>query len=447
MKDFVFSQKITRHEQCDLCVIGGSCTGVFAAIRAARLGAKVILIEKANRPGGVATLGLVGMWHSLFDFTGKKQIIGGLTQETLERLERQQAVTKFRVHVPEGIRFNPENLTLILDRMIMEERDIRLHLHTQYLAPVMASSDTIRSIIAGDKSGLFSITATCFLDASGDGLLCRDAGVAMHRHEHPQPPTACCRFEGWHRLTNCNLKELIEKNRNDFPDLPCGYHWGCDLPGSEIFMLAGTRVLHCDCSDAESLTRAELISRRQIQALTDLLRREYPDAGLSLQALPSMIGIRDGLHITSMQPLSGKELLTPSPAENRIANGTYPVDIHHDNDDSIEFYHLDGGHRIYHSNNLVSTERWLPEGEILPYYQIPLHCMIPAGIRNLIAAGRMIDADPTAFGAVRVMVNLNQCGEAAGIAAFQYLRKSGTIQDTDSAETRRLLAAGGSIIL
>jgi hypothetical protein len=28
---------------CDLCVIGGSCTGVFAAVAAARLGARVVL--------------------------------------------------------------------------------------------------------------------------------------------------------------------------------------------------------------------------------------------------------------------------------------------------------------------------------------------------------------------------------------------------------------------
>ena len=32
--------------EADICVLGGSCTGVFAAIRAARLGAKVVLVEK-----------------------------------------------------------------------------------------------------------------------------------------------------------------------------------------------------------------------------------------------------------------------------------------------------------------------------------------------------------------------------------------------------------------
>src|SRR5690606_36289935 len=40
----------------DVLVLGGSCTGVFAAIRAARLGCRVAIVEKAGGFGGVATL-------------------------------------------------------------------------------------------------------------------------------------------------------------------------------------------------------------------------------------------------------------------------------------------------------------------------------------------------------------------------------------------------------
>ena len=54
-------------QDCDVCVLGGSCTGVFAAVRAAQLGAKVALIEKQNAFGGVATSGLVAIWHRLKD--------------------------------------------------------------------------------------------------------------------------------------------------------------------------------------------------------------------------------------------------------------------------------------------------------------------------------------------------------------------------------------------
>ncbi|NLB60693.1 MAG: FAD-dependent oxidoreductase, partial [Lentisphaerae bacterium] len=53
--------------EADLCVVGGSCTGGFAAVRAARLGARVALIEQNGCFGGTATAGLVNVWHSLYD--------------------------------------------------------------------------------------------------------------------------------------------------------------------------------------------------------------------------------------------------------------------------------------------------------------------------------------------------------------------------------------------
>ena len=72
---------------------GGSCTGVFAAVRAARLGAKVAIVEQANGCGGVAVNGLVNVWHSFMDAEFKRQIIGGMSQEVVERLKTRGAVT------------------------------------------------------------------------------------------------------------------------------------------------------------------------------------------------------------------------------------------------------------------------------------------------------------------------------------------------------------------
>ena len=53
--------------QVDLCVVGGSCTGMFAAVRAARLGLQVAVVEADNCLGGVATSSLVNVWHKLTD--------------------------------------------------------------------------------------------------------------------------------------------------------------------------------------------------------------------------------------------------------------------------------------------------------------------------------------------------------------------------------------------
>lgn len=431
----------------DLCVVGGSCTGVFAALRAARLGARVALLEQSNRFGGVATLGLVGMWHTLFDTAGERQTIGGLTWETLERLDRRGAVTPFRQPAPQGIRLNTEELTLELDRLVSENPRITPFLHTQYIGAEFGDGERLRRVFAANKSGIMAIEAAAFVDASGDALLCRDAGVPLHRHPAPQPPTACCRIVSYNRLTDLHLARRIAEQRERYPDLPPGYNWGMQVPGSDVTMLAGTRVLNCDCSDADAITQAEITSRRQIYALMEMLRHDYPEVPLSLQALPAAIGIREGLHIASQRQLRGDDLLHGHDFPDAIGNGTYPVDIHSNCDDQIEFFRLNGEHTISRGGQVVSRDRWLPEGEILPFYRFTLAAMIPGKPTNLIAAGRLLDADPMAFGAIRVMVNLNQCGEAAGVAAFLALNSNTPIASLDPAVVRQTLADGGSIII
>ena len=63
----------------DVCIVGGSCTGVFAAIRAAEAGLSVALVENNAFFGGTATAGLVPVWHSLFSTDNKTRVAGGLT--------------------------------------------------------------------------------------------------------------------------------------------------------------------------------------------------------------------------------------------------------------------------------------------------------------------------------------------------------------------------------
>ena len=74
--------------------------------------------------------------------------------------------------------------------------------------------------------------------------------------------------------------------------------------------------------------------------------------------------------------------------------------------------------------------------------------MIPQGnYGNLLAAGRFIDADEQAHGAIRVMVNMNQTGEAAGVAAFIALQEKQKAFEVAPEQLRSYLQEGGSIIL
>jgi FAD dependent oxidoreductase len=451
MKEFITlpEERVKVVENADICVIGGSCTGLFAALRASKLGARVVIVERQNMFGGVATLGLVGMWHTFFDIHKEKQIIGGLTYEACERLEKYGAISDFRdpEDSTKGIRFNPEYLTLELDAMASEASNLTTYFHTSFSAAVMKSPGTIDSVILEGRGERFAIRAKYFIDASGDGFLCRSAGTEMYQHPAPQPATSCMRFANWDKLPDFDLRALIKANREEFPDLPCGYYWGMYSHGTPVYMLAGTRIIDGNTLDASSITRAEMEARRQIRALDLMLRKKFPEASISLQALPSMIGIRDGLHIKSDKQLSGTELLSGESCLDAIANGTYPVDIHSNSDDGITFRYLTGEERIYRTGKTVESRRWLPEGTSLPFYQVPLRTLIPHNAVNFIAAGRMIDAAPDAFGAVRVMVNLNQCGEAAGVAAALALQNNCTMKEVQPSAVRKTLAAGGSIVI
>ena len=165
------ARQIPVTAEADVCVVGGGCTGVFAAIRAARLGASVILLEGQNHLGGAATSGLVNIWHTLLDMNNKEQIIAGLTDETLRRLDLRGAVT----HTPESrsgtYNFNPCELMILLDEMTAEAK-IRVMFHTQYCA-LSHEGDEIKAVIAENKSGRQAIRAKFFVDCTGDGDLAR----------------------------------------------------------------------------------------------------------------------------------------------------------------------------------------------------------------------------------------------------------------------------------
>ena len=94
-------------------------------------------------------------------------------------------------------------------------------------------------------------------------------------------------------------------------------------------------------------------------------------------------------------------------------------------------------------------DTWRPETAENPtFYQIPYRCMVPQrGPDNLLVAGRMIDADETAHGAIRVMVNMNQVGEAAGVAAVLALEEGIAARDINTDSLRNTLAEGGSVII
>ena len=413
----------------DVCVVGGSCTGVFAAVAAARLGAKVALVELNGFFGGVATASMVNVWHSLHDTTGQRQIIGGLTAEVIERLDRRDAVLH---HDPrnrsKGVELNSEVLKLELD-VLVTEAGVRPFLHTMFVAPAVEGGRMVAAIIE-DKTGRRAIRAKQFIDATGDADVVHRMGLPTYRRDDVQPPSLCAILRGLgaiarkHRGFNIN-RVVFDKQYAQA--LRKGFSWSARVPGgSDETMLAGTRVFGADCSDADELTRAELEGRRQVRAVCDLLREHFLGGkGVPLLTLPTKIGIRETRHARCLHQLTVEQVLKGERFPDAIANGSYRVDVHSARGAGVKF------------RDLKDTT----------FYRVPYRSLVPQGSRNLLVAGRCLDADEGAFGAVRVMVNCNQMGQAAGVAAWLALDGGVDVAKVDAAKLRATLKQQGAAVL
>ena len=114
----------------------------------------------------------------------------------------------------------------------------------------------------------------------------------------------------------------------------------------------------------------------------------------------------------------------------------------------MTFRYLDGTEVYSRPGYPDDKKRWRPVTDSNPtFYQVPLRSIIPMGFGNLILAGRMLDASMIAFSGIRVMVNMNQLGEAAGVTSYLALNQNKSIQDINAKEVRSELARGGSLII
>lgn len=419
----------------DLLVAGGSATGVCAAVTAARAGLKVALVEYNAFFGGMATAALVPVWHSLYSTDGKTQIIGGLTEEIEKRLEARGEI-EFRDPTDPsiGCYFNTAALELVLDELVTEQPTITTFFKAQVVGAEKDREGHLTAAVIEDKSGRRALKAKWFIDATGDADLAARAGFETWTlpKSEIQAHTLCAIFANVPAI-NAKYKTSV-LNEVLKPAFGVGlkhvFGWEAPVIGApDLYFFAGTRVANCDPSVAEDLTEALFEARRQIRKIVDAVNRKYPmpkGQGLALVSLGSDLGLRESRHIKARYRVTEKDVLFGRHFGDCIAKGSYRSDIHEG--EGITFRYLNGDeHRMEVGKDgrvVWKRGRWrTDDGERPTWYEIPLRALQPEKAENLLCAGRMIDCTREAFGALRVMVNCNQMGEAA--AKYVVQQKAG----------------------
>ncbi len=432
--------------EADLCIIGGSCTGVFAAVRAARLGLSVALVEQNSLLGGMAVAAQVNEWHSVNDTSGTRPIIGGLTLEVVDRLRHRGVLQEISPVHRGQFRFNSAGLAVELDELVHAHR-IRVFLAARCVAATREDA-RITSAIIEDRSGRRAITAPLFIDASGDGNLLRHAGFAADKPDVLQPVNLQAIVSGldtpagsppWSEL----IPALAARNYPEANSRP----WYFPVPGAPALRnLFGARLNGIDASDADAYTAALIEGRRLHRAYLDLVRSHSPENTPAIVAWAHALGVRETWHARCRHRLTGDELLHGHAFTDSIAQGTYPVDIH--SPEGTVLRYLDGREELVAKDGSHAWRRWQSDNAPVPAcYHIPYRTLLPLEADNLLVAGRLLDADREAFGGLRVMVNMNQTGEAAGVAAALAHRSAIGFPQVNPAHLRATLNTGGSLLL
>ena len=183
-ENIAYSRRLSVKGRYDVIVAGGGVAGVSAALSAARRGARVLLLEKSNILGGLATLGLINLFVPLCNGRGK-QIIFGLCEELL-RESTLYGFNTIRAEWKNGEPtepttsrysnwFSPYIFALQLTEKLKKE-GIDLLFDTIATDPVL-DGNSCRGVLVYGKGGVDYYECKVLIDTTGDADLLRAADI------------------------------------------------------------------------------------------------------------------------------------------------------------------------------------------------------------------------------------------------------------------------------
>lgn len=425
--------------EVDVVVLGAGASGVPAAITAAELGQKVVLVDRGPLPGGelIGGLPILGAANSRGEVT-----VGGVLTRFIDRLKAADAYVgmPFDWRTMWGMCFDPELMKLVvIDEL--QRAGVQLRLATQAIDVVRSNDNRVRALTIHDGRDYVNLRADQFIDASGDGWLAERAGAPME--EPPadavlQPVSLTFRMCGVDYralvdfvgsspddvivaenpiITESEAEAARKVAESGLPFVAVGSHregnrlasaiadgrmfpttafytWPTSRAKSEVGLNV-TRIADVDGTSMEAVSKVLPSLGEQAQQASQFLRKELPGyESASISALAARVGVRETKRIVGEERLETEDVLGGRKRDDGVGRGAHHVDIHGAGTYQLRRYIDDGGS-----------------------YDIPLGALIPQEVPNVIVAGRCLSSSREANGSARVMGPCIAMGEAAAVAA------------------------------
>jgi glycine/D-amino acid oxidase-like deaminating enzyme len=420
-------------DRYDVLVIGSGSAGSSAAISAARLGARTLLVDRLAFMGGTSTAVLDTFYAFYTPGEHPRRVVGGLGWEVVERLtDAGVAFERPNTYgAGTGVTYDQETLKVTWERMA-EEAGVELLLHT-WATGVRMEDGRVGAVRLWNKGGERWVGADVVIDASGDADVCAMAGVAYDNaaaqgrvqslstlfklaNVDVERAAAVRKAELWDRM-----RSAAESGDYRLPRIEGSWH-RTPFPG--VVLIHMTRIPNVDATDPVQLTRAEVDGRRQVQEYARFLRDRVPgfEASVIVATSPA-IGVRESRRVHGDYRLTRDDVLAARRFEDEIALCGAPIEDHHAGGDTDWQYVARGG-----------------------AYGIPYRSLLPAGVEGLLVAGRCFSATHDAHASARSMATCMAMGQAAGTAAALAVARACPPRALGAGAVRDQLLADGALL-
>lgn len=418
----------------DTVIVGGGTAGASAGISAAREGNKTIIVEKSLSLGGAAVGALVNPMMESFVIHEQN------FYEIENRLKEKGAST--RDGIMNYVYSTPENKASVLEEMFLEHNGTILY--DAMLSGCTKENDKIQAIVVATSDGLKAVCGKQFVDASGDALLSRMAGV----------PVSIGDDEGFNQMTSYRFEMGgidVDKYRkycleleDEFSPLKKGYFWESAMvknkrfkleplfrEGIEKGLLTEDDLVYYQCfsipdapgcmtfncphisnmkRNMDAMARSEAVTqgRKMIQRLVRFLQQCMPGfehAFLIREA--AALGVRESCRIEGKYILKEEDYLNRARFDDAVAKGDWYIDVHSS------------------TKGLVHMDKY-EKGE---YYEIPYRCLINNHVKNMLTIGRCISTRFLVQASIRIQPTVIDMGDTAGKACARALKEKIELAD------------------
>ena len=382
--------------EAEVCVVGSGAAGIMAALTAARLGRKTVLLDAMPTVGGQLVGSLLGTICGLYSNSPEPQrVTSGPVDDMLHDLHRQGALQPRRALNTIVLHYD-EALCGRWAERALAAAGVELVLGA-VLRSVTMDGRRVTCLDAATRWGDVRVRAAGFVDASGDATLAWHAGLPVREPEQAQWGTQMIVLEGFHEddvaeFDGFKVEAALKRRNGDF---------GLKREDGFIFAFPGRGIATANLThiptptEAVGATRAALEGRDQADRILALVKEEFPvamkDVRIRAYGLP---GIRQTRWIVGAHHLTIQEVRSGARPTDAVARCSWPVEAHN-------------------SAERIHWERFDTPDHM---HFVPLRSMVHRDADNLVAAGRCIDGDVAALASVRVMGPCFAMGQAAAHA-------------------------------